>query len=467
MHGVGVERLDHLGIVAGVCREIGLAEYLDGLAGPTQQQVSVGTATVAILLNVLGFSNRRLYLVSQFFATKPVEHQLEPGITAEMLHDDCLGRALYWLYMHDPMALFTGIAWQARQRFGVSARQVYVDTISFAVSGEYATTEEAGAAADAHTIAVRYGHSRDHRADLKQWMLALATTPQGHVPLCCQALDGTASDKVSLPATVEAMAEQLRPAAEEGAGGAEAAAPIFVADSGLYSAQNVARLNAAEVQWINRVLDTSSEAHAALDVADYAWPQGPLEAPKAAGARWWTPAAQPPEGERWLVVRTAQGEERARTTLARQVEQARAQWEKRLWHLGHQRFAWAPDAQAALAAQLKVCPDWLVVQMAVHAVSKHDRPGRPRKDAPPDHTEWQVQATLTVDAEAVARQARLNASFLAATNVLNSAKLSDHELVQTYSEQHSVERGFAFLRTTRSSWPPPSSSINPRIVRSR
>jgi len=36
MHGVRVERLDHLGIVAGICREIGLAEYLDRLAGPTR-----------------------------------------------------------------------------------------------------------------------------------------------------------------------------------------------------------------------------------------------------------------------------------------------------------------------------------------------------------------------------------------------------------------------------------------------
>jgi hypothetical protein len=75
------ERLDHLGIVAGVCREIGLAAYLDAVAGPTEQQLSVGTATLAMIVNGLGFSNRRLYLVSQFFATKPVEHLLGPGIT--------------------------------------------------------------------------------------------------------------------------------------------------------------------------------------------------------------------------------------------------------------------------------------------------------------------------------------------------------------------------------------------------
>jgi transposase len=156
--------------------------------------------------------------------------------------------------------------------------------------------------------------------------------------------------------------------------------------------------------------------------------------------------AQPPAGERWLVVRTARGEERARTTLARKVEQARTQWEKRLWHLGNQRFACAPDAQAALATQLKTCPAWLVVQTDVHAVPKYAQPGRPRQDAVPDHLEWQIQATLTVNAETVACQARRDASFLVATNVLDLAALSDHELVQTYTEQHSVERGFAFLK---------------------
>lgn len=165
-----------------------------------------------------------------------------------------------------------------------------------------------------------------------------------------------------------------------------------------------------------------------------------------AGARWWAPVAQPPEGERWLVVRTRQGEERARTTLARKVEQARAQWEKALWHLSNQRFACAPDARAALATRLKACPAWLVVAADVHAVPKHDRPGRPRKGAAPDHLEWQVQATLRVDTEAVTRLARRNAAFLVATNVLAAEQLSDHELVQTYTEQHSVERGFAFLK---------------------
>jgi len=83
--------------------------------------VSVGTATVAMILNGLGFSNRRLYLVSQFFATKPVEHLLGPGITAEMLHDDCLGWTLDWLYDHDPTALVAQL--RVRSRTASSGRR--------------------------------------------------------------------------------------------------------------------------------------------------------------------------------------------------------------------------------------------------------------------------------------------------------------------------------------------------------
>ena len=424
MKGLTVKRLDHLGVVAGVCREIGLAAYLDGLAGPNQQQVGVGTATVAMILNGLGFSNRRLYLVSQFLATKPVEPLLGPGVTAEMLHDDCLGRTLDWLHGHDPTALFAGIARQARQRFGIPARQVHVDTTSFSVTGEYEPD------LDARTIAVTYGYSRDHRADLKQWMLALATTRQGDVSLFCRALDGNASDKASLVAAVETLAEQLRTADEE--------TPIFVADSGLYSADNVKRLSVAGVRWISRVPDTSKEARAALQVADDAWQQdGPLN---------WAAARQAPAGERWVVVRTTQGEERARATLQRQVEKTREQWEKALWHLSAQRFACAPDAQAALAKQLKKRPNWLEVQTHLVAHPTHRRPGRPRKAAVPDGAEWQITSSLLVNEEAVTREGQRQASFLVATNVLAADQLPDHELIQIYKDQGSVERGFAFLK---------------------
>src|SRR5262249_42095274 len=156
------------------------------------------------------------------------------------------------------------------------------------------------------------------------------------------------------------------------------------------------------------------------------------------GPLFWATAAQAPDGERWVVVRTTPGEERAQSTLARQVEQARQTWEQALWHLGNQRFACAPDAQAALAQQLKQLPAWLAVHSQLIAHPKQSRPGRPRKNTAPDRTEWQVAATVAVDLAAVTRAVQRKAAFLVATNVLDTDQLADQELIQIYKEQHSV-----------------------------
>jgi transposase len=140
-----------------------------------------------MVLNGLGYSNRQLYLAPQFFAHKPVEHLLEPGIRATDLNDDCLGRTLDWLYAHDVTALFAGLALLARRAFGVPLKaqtRLHADTTSFAVSGAY--LPKAGDL-DAQTIAVTYGYARDHRVDLTQWILTL---------------DGNASDKATLPQVI-------------------------------------------------------------------------------------------------------------------------------------------------------------------------------------------------------------------------------------------------------------------------
>ncbi|MCL4262443.1 MAG: DUF4277 domain-containing protein [Anaerolineae bacterium] len=56
MHTIAVEydtqRLDHLGIVAGICHEIGLVNTIDEmLPTPSGRKVSCGQATLAMVLN--------------------------------------------------------------------------------------------------------------------------------------------------------------------------------------------------------------------------------------------------------------------------------------------------------------------------------------------------------------------------------------------------------------------------------
>jgi transposase len=445
-----VEHLNHLGIVAEVCREIGVAGWLDQQEPGHRQQVSVGTATVALVLNGLGFSNRQLYLVPQFFADKPVAHLLGAGIVAEDLNDDCLGRTLDWLYAHDVTRLFAGLALRARRAFGVEVGRLHADTTSFSVHGQYASTaadapgaEPAVGATDGEeeepaVIAVTYGYSRDHREDRKQWMLAIVTSGEG-VPQFLQPLDGNASDKRALLAAVQALTKQLHVGGE--------APGVYVADSGLYRAENMTQLHAAQVQWVSRVPETSTAAQAMI--------QDALETPEtwqhsADGTRHWWSRQQPDlvQGpERWRVVRTRAGEERARTTLQRQGDRDQLAWENRLWHLGHQTFACRPDAEAALAKTCQRLPSWFVVESRVTSHPTSPTRGRPRTDAVATATPvWQVQTTLTRDPAALEREALRRATLLIGTNLLDTNAWPDEAVIALYRDQSVVERGFAFLK---------------------
>jgi transposase len=442
-----VEHLNHLGIVAQVCREIGVAMWLDGHAPTSRQQVSVGTATVALVLNGLGWSNRQLYLVPQFFADKPVEHLLGPGIKAEQLNDDCLGRTLDWLYAHDVTVLFAGVALRARQVFGVTTDRLHADTTSFSVHGQYermsaeaesleVPTEEAvgtGEHDQPTLIEVTYGYWRDHRADLKQWRLSLITSGEG-VPQFLRPLDGQASDKHSLLDAVLAFTEQIKVSGETPG--------VYVADSGLYSGQNMTTLNTAGVLWASRVPETMTEAQAIVRQEPAVWQTN------AEGTRqWWSRMGDLPQGrERWIVVRSSEGEARARATLQRQAEKDLIKWTKHLWHLGNAIFACQADAEVALAKALKRLPVWVQGQAVVKAVSKHAQPGRPRKDAAPMTQVWQVEATLTLALDALEAEALRKAAYVIGTNLLDEEAWPDEAVIALYHEQTVAERGFAFLK---------------------
>ncbi len=67
------KRIEHLGIVAGICHEIGLIEQINQAAGASERKVSCGAAVQAMVLNALGFTSRALYLVPQYMANKPVD----------------------------------------------------------------------------------------------------------------------------------------------------------------------------------------------------------------------------------------------------------------------------------------------------------------------------------------------------------------------------------------------------------
>ena len=68
MDVITVERLDHLGIIAGVIKDLGIIEMIDARMQPDDQEdITTGEAVAGMILNGLGFANRPLSLTPQFF----------------------------------------------------------------------------------------------------------------------------------------------------------------------------------------------------------------------------------------------------------------------------------------------------------------------------------------------------------------------------------------------------------------
>src|SRR5215470_743775 len=111
MESVRVERLDHLGLITTVIKDLGLIDMIDARLVPDEQEaITPGEAVAGMILNGLGFSNRPLSLTPQFFANKPLDLLWHEGVHAEMFNRFKLGRTLDEAYDYGCDLLFSELA---------------------------------------------------------------------------------------------------------------------------------------------------------------------------------------------------------------------------------------------------------------------------------------------------------------------------------------------------------------------
>jgi transposase len=201
------EVLDHLGLVAGMFDELGIGDVLDRALhhNPETRIVTAGSAVKAMVLNGLGVVNQQLSLVPRFFQHKPTQRLITPGIDAQHLHDDTLGRVWDILYDSGVTELSSLLAATAAQRLGLAPTFAHLDRTSFHVDGRYNSAEDP----EAQVMHIPRGSSRDHRPDLNQVMLDLLVEHQAGIPLLMQPLSGHSSDGQHFGQIVTAHIKQL------------------------------------------------------------------------------------------------------------------------------------------------------------------------------------------------------------------------------------------------------------------
>jgi transposase len=426
MESVRVERLDHLGVIAEVMKDLGLIDMIDARLVPDEQEgLTPGEAMAGMILNGLGFANRPLSLTPQFFANTPLGLLFREGVHAEMFNRFKLGRTLDEVYTYGCDLLFSEIALAVCAQEGIDLRFNHLDTTSFSLTGEYVPDT------DEQAIVITHGYSKDHRPDLKQAVLELMVSQDGGVPCVSQSWDGNTSDTKIFQERAQALMATFKTAPSP---------RYLVADSKLYNEDNAANLHA--LGFITRIPNTLKLVSQVITDAlrEDTWHRVND-----------TTRYQRVElchygiAQRWLVVSSEAALQRAEATVSKAQQREYEAIEKQLFHLQAQRFETPEAAQAALGA---LATSWTYHQVASSSLIEHKRyacKGRPTPTTPIKAIKWQIHVDSRPDNEQMGYCKQYKACFVIGTNV-DVHQLSDADVIQAYKGQAQAEGGFRFLK---------------------
>ena len=189
-HAVGA-----LPIINDVLQRIRLEEHLRAYlpAEDGRTRPSSARALLTLVRNLL-LSREPLYGLGEW-AGRYAPDLL--GLSAEevtRLNDDRVGRALDRLFLADVPSLALAVASQMVRAFGVSLDELHNDSTTVTFTGAYVHADGLRRFLGRPTLAITWGHNKDHRPDLKQLLFLLTISHDGGVPLHFRAADGNTSD---------------------------------------------------------------------------------------------------------------------------------------------------------------------------------------------------------------------------------------------------------------------------------
>ncbi|EAM47649.1 IS1634-like element ISCwa1 family transposase [Crocosphaera watsonii] len=429
---IQVKNLDHLGIVAGLIDEIGIVKIINNKLGiDVREKISAGTVVKSILINGLGFVSRPLYLFSQFFQDKAIEKLLGERIKPDYLNDDKIGRVMDELYKYGLNDIFIEVVLEVIKKFKIDLKYSHLDSTSFHLDGEYKREEDKEKQEEEKIIKerpifIKKGYSRDHRPDLKQCVLDLITSQDGDIPLFVRVGDGNESDKAVFGKVLVEFKKQIK------------FDSIMVCDSALYGQENLQLIQ--HLKWITRVpmtikkakelvqnievkevKDEDKEKRSDLNLESYTWKE---EIVTYGGIK-----------QTWLIVLSEKRQKSDLEKLEKQLSQEEKKSQKFLKEIQSEEFEHPQAARYKLKAINKKLR--LLEIKEVELIETYSK----KKEKI-----YKMISLIIKKDEEISRKTKEAGKFILATNLVEENKLEASEILITYKNQQSTERGFRFLK---------------------
>ena len=376
-----------------------------------------------------------------------------PGGDTGWLNDDRVGRALSTLFDADRASLLTELIVGVVAEFGIDTSEMHNDSTTVSAHGQYQTAD-GGPRRGKPTAAVTFGHSKDHRPDLKQLVWILTVSNDGAVPMAYRLADGNTSDDPTHIPTWDALVAVL--------GRRDF---LYVADSKLCSGAAMRHIDGNRGRFVTVLPRSRGEDKWFRDWIQTNQPQW-TEAVRLPGERigdldrvWSTFPASLPSAEGYRIIWVHSTVKAARDQHARQarIEAGVAAIDALTTKLAgpktRLRTRRAVEAAAAAALADTGAARWLTVTITetIEEDFRQEKRGRPGATTRYRRT-TRTRYTISYQArdDVIAYDAASDGCFPLITN---DTHLSDAEVLAAYRYQPNLERRHHLLKSVQNADP--------------
>jgi transposase len=434
----------HLPIVKDFAKKIKLVETLDNMVD-SQMDLSPGITVMAMVLDTLS-GRTPLYRLEEFFQEKDTALIMGHDVKPELFCDYNVGRVLDKLFDTGTQRIFSQLAQNAISVFDIDPRRAHFDTTSISVFGDYDFIDP--------PLNITYGHSKDKRPDLKQFLISMLCVDH-NIPILGSTEDGNASDKTLNNELLGGVSKHMA------RHGLKPGAFVYVADSAFVTPDNLERSKDKNVKFLTRLPATYKECGRAISdaVAADDWTdfgtlnQTPATKKRPAACYRGHETTVEIDGEtyRAIVVHSSAHDKRRHKRIDRLLQKKRKELEVNCKRVNSGPFFCQADAEAAADRIMRAAANsYHRLQYRIREEAKYPR-GRPAKGKERIATgyEYILDVKIDVDADAVS-PLRLEAGcFVLICNLSSDRERSQwtaDSLLELYKGQSGIEQNFGFLK---------------------
>ena len=421
-----------------------LSHYLPKEDGRTK--LPTARALVVLVKNVL-LSRAPLYAVGDWVARQDPEFL---GLTREEAlawNDDRGGRALATLFRAERPSLILGLMRFVVRAFRLALDELHNDSTTVTFCGIYADAAEGKMWRGKKTVAITWGHNKDHRPDLKQLLYILTVTSDGGVPVSFRVASGNVTDDSTHCDTWDLLCQL--------AGRHDF---LYVADCKLATVENmdyIAGKHGRFVSVLPRTRCEDKDFRERVRNKEVVWqPLWNKTDDEGQLLDCYSIASRPealPEGHRlwwYSSTRKAELDLAVRSRQLRRAEQQLRDLQKRL-RSPKTRLRDEGKVHELAMKILDACDvkEWIHVRIEKRLQEKYrqSRRGRPSKDTEYIKTEsFHLDLDYTIDEERLAKERLTDGIFPLVTN---DTDLKALEVLHAYKRQPQIERRFEQLKT--------------------